>query len=141
MVIPEVHLANGEVNLDYLKHKKNDGIVLSWIKATVSQEIQPLLILCTTAYEAWHTLEVDVSPIDKNQIQRLRDEMSSLKKTSDLPMKEYILKFKGLKHSLAAAGYKMGDDRVIEYVLRGLGFEFRFFRTSIIFHKNLRLQS
>lgn len=35
--------------------------------------------------------------------------MSSLKETSNFPINEYILKFKGLKHSLVVAGYTMGD--------------------------------
>lgn len=64
-------------------------------------------------------LEVDISPVDKNHVQALRDEMSSLKKVSiTLPMKEYFLKFKALKHSLVATEYGMSDERVIEYMLR-----------------------
>lgn len=43
--------------------------------------------------------------------------MSTLKKISILPMKEYLSKFKALQPSLAAVGYVMGDERVIEYVL------------------------
>lgn len=126
-----IRLPNGDSNLDYEDYMKKDGIVLSWIKATVSKEIQPLLIPCTTVFEAWKVLEEDISPIDENSIQTLRNEMNSLKKTSDLTMKEYFLKFKALRNSLAAAGYNMTDDRVQEYVLRGLGPEFRFFRTLL----------
>lgn len=76
-------------------------------------------------------LEENISPIDKNSIRTLRNEMNSLKKTINLTMKEYILKFKALKHSLAATGCKMTDDRVQEYVLHGLVPEFRIFRTSL----------
>lgn len=61
--------------------------------------------------EVWHMLETDISLIVKNSIQSLQDEMISLKKTSNLTMKEYILKFKALKYSLEVVEYGLQDDR------------------------------
>lgn len=37
-----------------------------------------------------------------------------------MSMKEYLMKFKSIKHSLLPVGYAMTDKRVIEYVLKGL---------------------
>lgn len=40
-------------------------------------------------------------------------------------MNEYLLKFKSLINSLLAGGYQINDDVITEYVLDGLGGEFR----------------
>lgn len=71
-------------------------------------------------------LEVDISPINKNHVRTLRDQISSLKKTSNLSMKDYLLKYKGLMHRICYewwSGYGVYK--------KGLGPEFRMFRTSL----------
>lgn len=56
-------------------------------------------------------------------------------------MKEYILKFKGLRYSLQVANYKsIDDDMVIEMVLDGLTPYYRMFR-SILHCKQLTFQT
>lgn len=47
--------------------------------------------------------------------------MKTLKKTSNISMKEYLLKFKWLRYSLQVVGYKSLDDEMkIKMVLDGL---------------------
>lgn len=111
VAIPSRRLADGTENQEYEQYITNDAIVLSRIKATVSASIQLLIIPYTTAYEAWRILEEVVSPIDTNHIHVLTNQMASLKKTSTISMKDYILKFKALKNSLGAIGYNMTDNR------------------------------
>lgn len=94
----------------------NDNIVLSWIKAKVFADIQPMIMPYTIAYEAWRMLQVNISSIDKNHVQALQDEMGTLKKISSLTMKEYMLKFMSFKNSLIVASYTMSNEKVIEYI-------------------------
>ena len=39
-------------------------------------------------------------------------------------MEEYILKMKGITHDLMAAGQHVSDDKLILYILGGLGSDF-----------------
>lgn len=117
-----------------------DDLILGWIKVNVSAPIQPHVISYSTTLEAWTMLEREWSPTDPTHKQTLRNEMKALKKTSDIFMKEYILKFKGLRYSLEAIGYRcLTNEMIIEMVLDGLTPECRMFM-STLHDKELKFQ-
>lgn len=94
--IPPTKLEDGSNNPDFEKHIENNEIVFSWIKATISSTILPMVIGCKSAYKAWTLLEKEYSPIGKSQIQALREQLRSVRKTSKVSMFDYLLQFKAL---------------------------------------------
>ncbi|XP_016647117.1 PREDICTED: uncharacterized protein LOC103322784 [Prunus mume] len=137
---PDKKLADGSINPAYSK----DKLVLSWIKATSSPQIKTLLIPCTTASEAWSLLDKRLSPLSKtyirtlrDQIRTLRDQIRTLKKESENTVAEYLMHAKSLYDSLVAAGSQMTDEELIEYILDGLGHDYKEFTTSLHLRSSL----
>ncbi|CAL8083552.1 unnamed protein product [Prunus armeniaca] len=118
---PDKKLADGSINPAYSK----DRLVLSWIKATSSPQIKTFLIPCTTASEAWSLLDKRLSPLSKTYVCNLRDQIRTLKKESENTVAEYLMHDKSLYDSLVAAGSQMTDEELIEYILDGLGHDYR----------------
>ncbi|XP_068318476.1 uncharacterized protein [Pyrus communis] len=107
---PSKRLDDSSVNPTY----SQDKLVLSWIKATCSSSIKPILLSCTTAYAAWSLLEKRLSPLFKIHLRTIRDELRNLKKT---PRATY--------------DSSITDDELIESILDGLGREYKEFKTSV----------
>ena len=128
---PAEKLQDDSINPAFSVWKKTDKLVLSWIKATVSPSIHTLILSCTTSSEAWTLLEKRLSPVSKIHIRTLRDQLRSLKKSSDKSMVEYLLNAKSISDSLTAAGSSISDSDLVECVLDGLGHEYKEFVTSL----------
>ncbi|KAM1723462.1 uncharacterized protein LOC126606888 [Malus sylvestris] len=130
---PAKNLSDGSLNPLYAK----DKLVLSWIKATASPSIKTLLIPCSTAFEAWILLEKRLSPLSKTHVRTLRDQICTLKRTPDQQMSDYLIHARSLFDSLASAGTSMTDSELIEYILDGLGHEYKEFTTSLHLRQTL----
>ncbi|XP_021833350.1 uncharacterized protein LOC110773153 [Prunus avium] len=124
---PQKKLPDGSLNPTYSK----DKLVLSWIKATASSSIKTLLIPCSTAYEAWTLLEKRLSPLSKTYIRTLRDQIHTLKKDPEKSFADYLIHAKSLFDSVTAAGTSISDGKLIDYILDGLGHEYKEFTTSL----------
>ncbi|CAB4293240.1 unnamed protein product [Prunus armeniaca] len=124
---PQKKLPDASLNLAYSK----DKLVLSWIKATASPSIKTLLIPCSTAYEAWTLLEKRLSPLSITHIRTLWDQIWALKKDPEKSVAGYLIHANSLFDSLTAAGTSMSDGELIDYILNGLGHEYKEFTTSL----------
>jgi hypothetical protein len=124
---PPSKLSDGTPNPDYSK----DKLVLSWIKATASPSIQTLLISCSTACEAWALLDKRLSPLSKVHLRTLRDQLRTLKKDPEKSVGDFLLHAKSLADSLTAAGSPISDTELIEFIIDGLGHEYKEFITSL----------
>lgn len=130
--IPSKKLRDGSDNPNYEDCMYKDDVILGWIKSIFSAPVQRNVHARSTALEAWTILEREWSPTNPTHIQTLRNEMKALKKTTDFSMKEYLLKYKGLKYFLQDVGYKsLDDDMIIEMVLDGLTPNYRMFRSTL----------
>lgn len=87
---------------------------LGWIKATVTNQYQLMLLKCRSAFEGWNSLEKLLSPVSATQVQVIRDQLKSLKKISIDSIQDYLVKVKGLVESLAANDYNKIE--IVNYV-------------------------
>ena len=115
---------------------KTDRFLLSWIKATITSSIQTIILPCSFAQEAWQLLTKRLSPLSKIHIRTLRDQLRSLKKTTPQVMIDYLLHAKSIFDSLLATGTPLSDSYLIEFVMDGLGSEFKEFITSLHFRSS-----
>ncbi|KAF9665434.1 hypothetical protein SADUNF_Sadunf16G0122200 [Salix dunnii] len=118
-----------------------DKLVLSWIKATSSSSIKTLLILCTTANQAWIILAKRLSPLASTCIRILKDQIRTLKKDNGIIVVDYLNYAKSLFDSLVQSDETMDDDEFISYVLDGPGFEYKELATTLHLHPDFDFNS
>lgn len=124
---PPKKLADKSTNPEYSK----DKLVLSWITSTSFPSTKTILIPCTLDHEASSLLGKWISPLSKIHIHTICDQIRTFKKDSKNPITEYLMHPKSLFISLTAASSTMTDEELIEYVLDGLGHEYKDFITSL----------
>jgi hypothetical protein len=78
---------------------------------------------CTTAARAWAAIEGLFGSQTRACTINLRVTLATTQK-GNLPMSEYFRKMKTLGGDMAAAGRKLDDEELVEYILVGLGEEF-----------------
>ncbi|KAF3786626.1 hypothetical protein EJ110_NYTH25134 [Nymphaea thermarum] len=71
-----------EVNPDFVAWRKLDRLVLSWIKATVTEAVLGQIMRAKTAYDAWSTLEKSYGSQSPLRIMLLLKELLLIKKGS-----------------------------------------------------------
>ena len=134
---PPSSLGDDLVNPVYTTWKKADQLVLSWIIANVNTSVQTILLPCSTTMEAWQLLERRLSPTSKIHVNTLRDNLHNLKKSSTTTILDYLIQAKTHADSLASAGVPIPNSKLNDYVVHGLGHEYKEFIISLQFHTSL----
>ncbi|KAK0588878.1 hypothetical protein LWI29_006567 [Acer saccharum] len=117
---------DGSVNERFLDWEQQDQILLCWILSSISQEILPELVGCSTSCEAWKTIEKRFTSQSKANVMQLKLQLQTLKKGGST-MSEYIMKKKCVFDALSHTGYGISDEDKIMYVLSGLGPKYHFY--------------
>jgi hypothetical protein len=124
---PQV-LPDGSPNPVFPDWEIADKLVRSWINATAP--VQQFLVHCKSAKEAWLTLERRMCPSSRIHTRTLREKLRAVKKTPEKTMLAYLDEAKAYAEALR--GTDMAEDELIDYILDGLGPEFKTFKTSIL---------
>ena len=98
---PPKEIRSGEANPEFIKWRRLDRLILSWIYSTLTPDIMSQIVGYETSHEAWIALERIFSASSKARIMQLRFEFQTIKKGDDTTM-EYILKVKTITDNLAA---------------------------------------
>jgi lipoate-protein ligase A len=85
----------------------------------------------STACEAWALLDKWLSPLSKVHLRTLHDQIRTLKKDLEKSVGDFLLHAKSLVDSLTAAGSPISDTELIEFIIDGLGHEYKEFITSL----------
>lgn len=96
---------------------------MSWLLGSISQDIMPYLIGCSSSYEVWQKLDSLYSSNNQANIMQYKMELSSPKK-GGLAVTQYLLKIKSLVDALGYVGYVVSTNDHIMHILSGLGNEF-----------------
>lgn len=62
---------DGSSSPDYAIWNRLNRLILSWLRATLSDDVQFMIMECTTASEAWALLEHHLVPVTKAHISAL----------------------------------------------------------------------
>ncbi|KAH9793669.1 retrovirus-related pol polyprotein from transposon RE1 [Citrus sinensis] len=111
--------------------KNNDGLLTTWLRSMMNEDVLSMVIGLQTAQEIWLTVEENMLPATKEQETWLKDSLYSLKKGSS-KLDEFLKKFKGLCDKLAAIGKPMNDDDKIFQIARALGPKYADFKTAML---------
>jgi hypothetical protein len=99
---------------------KADELALSYIGLLVKPHHQPTILRCTTANQAWTTLQGIFAAKSFARKLQLRRELNSLKMASTETVTAFTNRAKALQDQLNAAGHKVEDIDVACQVLAGL---------------------
>ena len=117
-------------NPAYVQWITQDQQVLSYLLSSMTKEILVQVSSLEHTAEVWKAITEMFSSQSKSRVLQLRSQLSRMKK-GDLSASAYYTKMKGLADEMAAAGKKLDDDDIIEYILNGLDAEYNPFVSSM----------
>ncbi|KMZ56190.1 hypothetical protein ZOSMA_98G00140 [Zostera marina] len=123
-------------NPDYNRLLKENYLVVGWVKETISAPICPVIRNEIFVLAVWRKLEATLSPKCKQYTRHIKDQLRTLKKTSDLSMTDYIIQVKSLVDFLIASGTPVSEDVLIDHIIDGLGDEFNNFLHNLHFQRD-----
>ncbi|KAF8377256.1 hypothetical protein HHK36_030631 [Tetracentron sinense] len=130
-LLPASNNETPQPNPLFEKWNQTDQLLLSWINATLSEEVLCEVVGLNTAQEVWSTLANTYAQRSKAREYQLRHQLQICKKDSS-SMSDYLRKFKSLCDSLAAIGHPVSDEDRVFWVLNGLGPSYESFVTSVL---------
>ena len=109
----EVIKENGktEINEAHLTWAKNDGLLKVWMLSNISPEVIVSLENISSASKIWKSVEELILPTTVEREILLHDALMSLKK-GNLPLDEYLKKFKSICDNLAAIKRPVDETKI-----------------------------
>lgn len=111
-------------NPEFLQWQNNDGLLMTWLRGMMSEEVLSMVTGGLTAREVWLTAT-------KEQESWLKDSFYSLKNGS-LKLEDLIKKFKNICDQLAAIGKPIVDEDQVFQLARSLGPQYADFKTAML---------
>lgn len=102
---------------------RRDQFLLGWILASISDSMLGHVVRCTSAREAWLTLERLFLSQSKARTMQLRMALQTTKKGA-MTIEEYFLKMRSLTDHLSAVGQIVTDEDLQMYILAGFGIDY-----------------
>jgi hypothetical protein len=96
-----------------------DQQVVSYLVNSLSEDILSTVYGLLHAAEVWSSLHALYSSQSKSRVSTLRGALTNTKKQG-MTVQQYLTKMKGYAFELAAAGKKVDDDELKDYILNGL---------------------
>jgi hypothetical protein len=100
-----------------------DQHILSFLLSSLSKDILLQVTAQPTAAAAWREIECMFSSQTRARIVNTRIVLSTTKK-GDMTMVGYFTKMRQLGDEMVAAGRRLDDDELIEYILAGLDYDY-----------------
>ncbi|KAF7809961.1 Retrovirus-related Pol polyprotein from transposon TNT 1-94 [Senna tora] len=121
--------AAGKLSLSYLKWKKQDKLILSWLLGSMTESMLTRVNECEHSYEAWNIMIEQFGINTKAKVHQFRTELRGIKKGTK-SMSEFLLKIKAIAGALRAIGSPISEHEHMQYILEGLPQEYESFVTS-----------
>ncbi|KAK9214354.1 hypothetical protein WN944_006343 [Citrus x changshan-huyou] len=118
-------------NPEFLQWQNNDGLLMTWLRGMMSEEVLSMVTGGLTAREVWLAIEEQMLSATKEQESWLKDSFYSLKKGS-LKLQDLTKKFKNICDQLAAIGKPIADEDQVFQLARSLGPQYADFKTAMM---------
>ncbi|KAJ0020614.1 hypothetical protein Pint_32437 [Pistacia integerrima] len=112
--------------------KQADRLLRGWIIGTLAEEALSHVIGLDTSTQVWATLKEAYAQSSQERQFQLNQQLTYMKKTQEVPLNEYIRKFKEVCDNLAAIGHMVADKNKVFSLLTGLGARYEPFTTSML---------
>lgn len=117
-------------NPAYVQWIAQDQQVLSYLLSSVTNEILVQVSSLENTSEVWRAVTMMFSSQAKSRILQIKSQLSREKK-GDQSAFAYYTKMKGFADEMAAAGKKLDDADIIDYILNGLDSDYNPFVSSL----------
>jgi len=105
---------------------RQDQLILSWLRSTLSDTILSQVVSCDTSAALWKSLQQSFSATSRACLSELRRSLQTTTK-GGLSCADYCQKIRSLADELAFAGSPISDDDLVLQVLGGLGSDYNSF--------------
>lgn len=110
-------------NPDYLKWKKQDRLISSWLIGSMTETILSQMLHCKTSREIWKCLNQIFNSRNLAQVMTIRNKLQVLRKR-DKTLNDYFTEVKQCIDALDSVGKTISEEDHIIYILAGLGSEY-----------------
>ncbi|RLN36189.1 uncharacterized protein C2845_PM03G07800 [Panicum miliaceum] len=108
-----------------------DQQILSFLFASITQDVMTQIASSTTASEAWGSIEAMFASQTRARVLNLRIALTTTKKGT-MYASDYFAKMKGFADDMAAAGRPLAEYELVEYIISSLGGEFESLVSALI---------
>ncbi|KAJ4816146.1 hypothetical protein LUZ62_028712 [Rhynchospora pubera] len=119
-----------EFNQEYLSWSRQDQLLLSWLRASLSESIQAQMVSCSTSAALWTTLQQQFATNSRARLIDLKRQLQSAQKGGS-SCTEFLQRIRTLADELAYIGAPPTNDDLVLTILNGLGPEFNPFVAAI----------
>uniref|UniRef100_A0A803PJV9 Retrovirus-related Pol polyprotein from transposon RE1 n=1 Tax=Cannabis sativa TaxID=3483 RepID=A0A803PJV9_CANSA len=120
---PPAQLVSGEPNPMLRQWKRQDQLLLSWLRASMTDAVLASVANFTSSHSVWRALEQRFSSQSKARLLQLKSQFSTLRKGGQ-SISDFSDKVQSIADSLAIAGSPIQDQDLILQLLNGLGPEY-----------------
>lgn len=120
------------INPTYSLWVKNDQFILSWLNASLSESVIPIVYGLYTSRAVWLSLELKFASQSRSRITQLKCQLQTLHQGSK-SCTSFISSDKSLAAQLVASSHPIVNDDLIAYIIGGLTLVFNPFITSFSF--------
>lgn len=110
-------------NPAYFRWYKQDQLLLSWIRSSLSESILNQVVSCTTSAAIWSQLQHSFSASSRARLTELRRSLQTTTKGGSSCF-DYCQRMRAIADELAFIGSPVSDDDLVIQVLTGLGADF-----------------
>lgn len=110
-------------NVEYYVWKRFDKLLMSWLLASIYEDMFSHVASCHTSAKVWDTSEHYFVTKSKVRIVHLRNTLQNFKK-ENISIQEYIRRIKEMYDTLVTCGQRIIEEELINFVIDGLGPEF-----------------
>ncbi|KAI9181461.1 hypothetical protein LWI28_015240 [Acer negundo] len=96
-----------------------DSLIVSWLLASISEQILPELVGCETSHSSWSRVLNNYASQSQTKILTYKKMVQSQKKGT-MSMKEYLALMKSYVVSLAMMGHPVNEDEQLMGITEGL---------------------
>ncbi|KAF5180470.1 Copia-like polyprotein/retrotransposon, partial [Thalictrum thalictroides] len=108
-----------------------DQLLLSWLNATLIEEVLAEVVGLSTSKDVWEKLENTFSQRSKAREYQLKQELQNCRQQQGESVHDFLRRFKRISDSLAAIGQPISDEDKVVCVLNGLLPAYDAFVTSV----------
>ncbi|KAF5445394.1 hypothetical protein F2P56_034445 [Juglans regia] len=127
---PECHTTSFIPNPLYEHWLRQDTIVLAVLFSAITEPILVQVVSHKTSAKVWQALETSFSSQSRARIIQLRTELTTARKGA-LSASDYFMQIKRYTDELAIIGHPLSCDKIVTYILAGLGHDYDPFVTTI----------
>ena len=117
-------------NPDHELWWQTDQVIQSWLLGSVTDQLQSVVVHCTTSHEIWTTLDNHFNRPSNSRLFELQHKLQTVTKATKT-MEVYLQEIKTISDQLTSIGSPMTEVMKIFTALRGLGKDFEPIKTAI----------